>query len=93
MPPITAPEGNPAMAAGPRDMPPCAGHIVGRVLLRHGIAIDVETAQLVADAVHAALQAAPPSPPRRAGGMFLPAAVSRSSDPAHWWHKGGQPGA
>jgi len=36
------------------------------VLLRRNIAIDAETAQLVADAVQAALQpAAPSQPPRR----------------------------
>jgi hypothetical protein len=36
------------------------------VLLRRNIAIDAETAQLVADAVQAALQPAAPSrPPRR----------------------------
>ncbi len=43
-----------------------AGQVVRRVLLRRNIAIDAETAQLVAAAVHAALQASPPSrPPRR----------------------------
>jgi hypothetical protein len=35
------------------------------VLLRRNIAIDPETAQLVADAVQAALQAAAPSRPSR----------------------------
>ena len=65
MQPMTAPGRIPAMAADPRDVPPHAGHIVRRVLLRRGIAIDTETAQLVADAVRAALQAAPPASPRR----------------------------
>jgi hypothetical protein len=54
------------MAAGPQDAPRHAGQVVRRVLLRRNIAIDAETAQLVADAVQAALQPATPSrPPRR----------------------------
>jgi hypothetical protein len=54
------------MAAGPQDAPRHAGKVVRRVLLRRNIAIDAETAQLVADAVQAALQPAAPSrPPRR----------------------------
>jgi hypothetical protein len=54
------------MAAGPQDAPRHAGQVVRRVLLRRNIAIDPETAQLVADAVQAALQPAAPSrPPRR----------------------------
>jgi len=54
------------MADGPRDAPRHAGHVVRRVLLRRSIAIDAETAQLVADAVQAVLQAGAPSrPPRR----------------------------
>ena len=54
------------MAADPRDAPRHAGQVVRRVLLRRNIAIDAETAQLVADAVQAALQPAAPSrPPRR----------------------------
>ena len=54
------------MAEGPRDAPRHAGHVVRRVLLRRNIAIDAETAQLVAAAVQAALQpAAHPRPPRR----------------------------
>ena len=54
------------MAADPQDAPRHAGQVVRRVLLRHNIAIDAETAQLVADAVQAALQPAAPSrPPRR----------------------------
>ena len=47
-------------AAGPRDAPPHAGQVVRRVLLRRNIVIDAETAQLVAAAVQAALQADAP---------------------------------
>jgi hypothetical protein len=40
--------------------------LVLRVLLRRGIALDQETAQLVVETVQAALQAGPPTrPPRR----------------------------
>jgi hypothetical protein len=54
------------MAAGPQDAPRHAGQVVRRVLLRRNIVIDAETAQLVADAVQAALRPAAPSrPPRR----------------------------
>jgi hypothetical protein len=54
------------MADSPQDQSPHAGQIVRRVLLRRNIAIDPETAQLVAAAVQAALQAGKPSqPPRR----------------------------
>jgi hypothetical protein len=54
------------MAADPRDATRHAGQVVRRVLLRRNIAIDAETAQLVADAVQAALRPATPSrPPRR----------------------------
>ena len=54
------------MAAGPQDAPRHAGQVVRRVLLRRNIAIDPETAQLVADAVQAVLHAdAPSRPPRR----------------------------
>ena len=54
------------MAAGLQDAPRHAGQVVRRVLLRRSIAIDAETAQLVADAVQAVLQPAPPSrTPRR----------------------------
>jgi len=45
------------LAAGPQDAPRHAGRVVRRVLLRRNIAIDAETAQLVAAAVQAALQA------------------------------------
>jgi hypothetical protein len=54
------------MAADLQDTPRHAGQVVRRVLLRCNIAIDAETAQLVAAAVQAALQpAAPSGPPRR----------------------------
>lgn len=64
------------MAADPQDAPRHAGQVVRRVLLRRNIAVDAETAQLVADAVRAALQpaAAPSRPPRR--GPRGPAAGS-----------------
>jgi hypothetical protein len=53
-------------AIGPHDVPPHAGQVVRRVLLRRNIVIDAETAQLVAAAVQAALRADTPSrPPRR----------------------------
>ena len=61
------------MAAGLQNAPRHAGQVVRRVLLRRNIAIDPETAQLVAAAVQAALQAGRPSrPPRR--GPRVPAA-------------------
>ena len=61
------------MADGLQDAPRHAGQVVRRVLLRRNIAIDAETAQLVADAVQAALRADTPSrPPRR--GPRVPAA-------------------
>ena len=54
------------MADGLQDAPRHAGQVVRRVLLRRNIAVDAETAQLVADAVQAALRAdAPSRPPRR----------------------------
>jgi hypothetical protein len=54
------------MADRPQDATRHAGQVVRRVLLRRNIAIDPETAQLVAAAVQAALQPAMPSrPPRR----------------------------
>jgi hypothetical protein len=45
------------MADGLQDAPRHAGQVVRRVLLRRNIAIHAETAQLVADAVQAALRA------------------------------------
>ncbi len=60
------------MADGLQDASRHAGQVVRRVLLRRSIVIDAETAQLVADAVQAALQAGTPSrPPRR--GPRVPA--------------------
>ena len=55
------------MADRPQDAPRHAGQVVRRVLLRRNIAIDAETAQLVAAAVQAALQAGKPPPPPRRG--------------------------
>ncbi len=61
------------MADGLQDAPRHAGQVVRRVLLRRNIAVDAETAQLVADAVQAVLRADPPSrPPRR--GPRIPVA-------------------
>ena len=54
----------------PQDPSPHAGQVVRRVLLRRNIAIDAETAQLVADAVQDALQAGTP-PGRRAGARVF----------------------
>ena len=51
------------MAAGLQDAPRHAGQVVRRVLLRRNIAVDAETAQLVADAAQAVLQAGAPSRP------------------------------
>jgi hypothetical protein len=57
----------------PYDALPHAGQVVRRVLLRRNIVIDADTAQLVAVAVQAALQAGAPSrPPRQ--GRRVPAA-------------------
>ena len=53
------------MAKRPQDAPRHAGQVVRRVLLRSNIAIDGETAQLVAAAVQAVLQANTPSRPAR----------------------------
>ena len=55
------------MAADPQDAARHARQVVRRVLLRRNIAIDPETAQLVAAAVQAALQAGKPSRPSRRG--------------------------
>ena len=68
------------MADGPKDATRHAGQVVRRVLLRRNIAIDAETAQLVAAAVQAALQPGAPSRrPRRRPRVPAPAA-SRCSD-------------
>ena len=70
------------MAADPQDAPRHAGQVVRRVLLRRNIAIDEETAQIVAAAVQAALQTGAP-PGRRAGArVFPPPTASRCSDMA-----------
>ena len=61
------------MADRPQDAPRYAGHVVRRVLLRHNIAIDTETAQLVANAVQAALRAGAPSRPSRRRRRVPPA--------------------
>ena len=53
------------MADRLQDAPRHTGHVVRRVLLRRNIAIDAETAQLVAAAVQAVLRVGTPSPPRR----------------------------
>jgi len=54
------------MDADPQDPPRHAGQVVRRVLLRRNIAVDPETAQLVAAAVQAVLYADTSShPPRR----------------------------
>ncbi len=54
------------MAADFQHAPRHAGQVVRRVLLRRNVVVDAETAQLVAAAVQAALQAGAPSrPPRR----------------------------
>ena len=62
------------MADGLQDAPRHAEQVVRRVLLRRNIAIDAETAQLVADAVQAALRAGAPSRPRRRRRVPPPAA-------------------
>jgi len=61
------------MADGLQDAPRHAGQVVRRVLLRRNIAIDAETAQLVADAVQAALRTAAPSRPQRRRRRVPPA--------------------
>jgi hypothetical protein len=65
------------MAADSQDVPRHAGQVVRRVLLRRNIAVDAETAQLIAAAVQAALQASAPSRrPRR-----RPRAPAAGSEP------------
>ena len=61
------------MATDPQDPPRHAGRVVRRVLLRRNIAVDTETAQLVAAAVQAVLQAGAPSRPPRRGPRVPPA--------------------
>ena len=64
MPAATGPR---RAAIGSQDAPPHAGQVVRRALLRRNIVIDAETAQLIAAAVQAALQAGAPSRPPRLG--------------------------
>ena len=63
VPDVTQPDATGASpaATGPPGTLPYAGQVVRRVLLRRNIVIDAETAQLVAAAVHAALQTGTPS--------------------------------
>ena len=61
------------MADGLQDASRHAGRVVRRVLLRRNIAIDPETAQLVADAVQAVLRAGTPSRPPRPARRVPPA--------------------
>ena len=70
------------MADGLQDAPRHAGQVVRRVLLRRNIAIDPETAQLVADAVQAALRADAPSRPPRQRRRVPPPTAPLCSDPA-----------
>jgi len=63
---------------GPDGALPRAGQVVRRVLLRRNIVIDTETAQLVAAAVQAALQADAPGSP----GRHLASAIT----PRPFWH-------
>jgi hypothetical protein len=58
---------------GHAPIPPHAGQVVRRVLLRRNIVINPETAQLVAAAVQVALQAGAPSRPPRRGPRGLAA--------------------
>jgi hypothetical protein len=60
------------MANGLQDARRHAGQVVRRVLLRRNIAVDTETAQLVADAVQAVLRTGTPSRPPRLGPRVPP---------------------
>ena len=70
------------MATDPQDAPRHAGQVVRRVLRRRNIAIDAETAQLVAAAAQTALRAVRPPGSRAEGRVFLPPAASGCSDMA-----------
>jgi hypothetical protein len=70
------------MAAEPQDTPRHAGQVVRRVLLCRNIVIDAETAQLVAAAVQAALQAGAPSRRHVADRVFPTPTASRCSNVA-----------
>ena len=61
------------MADRPQDAPRHAGQVVRRVLLRRNIAVDAETAQLVANAVQAVLRAGAPSPAAAPASACFPA--------------------
>ena len=61
----------------PQDAARHAGQVVGRVLLRRNIVTDAETAQLVAAAVQAALQAGTPSPAAASKPACSPADCER----------------
>jgi hypothetical protein len=66
------------MADRPQDPPRHVGQVVRRVLLRRvllrrNIAVDPETAQLVAAAVQAVLRSSTPSRPPRRGPRVPPA--------------------
>ena len=73
------------MADSPQDLPRHAGHVVRRVLLHRNIAVDAETAQLVADAVQAALRASPSRPPRPRWRVPPPAAPPVLTGQAASW--------
>ncbi len=60
------------MADSLQETPRHVGQVVRRVLLRRNIAIDAETALLVAAVVQAALQAGAPSRPPRRGPRVPP---------------------
>ena len=65
------------MAAEPQDAPPHAGRVVRRVLLRRNIAVDAETAQLVADASEP--RSSPLRPPgHRADARAAPPSAAQS---------------
>ena len=70
------------MATDPQDAPRHARQVVRRVLRRRNIAIDAETAQLVAAAAQTALRAVRPPGSRAEGRVFLPPAASGCSDTA-----------
>ena len=69
------------MADGLQDASRHAGQVVRRVLLRRNIAIDAETAQLVANAVQAALRAGTPARSARRRRRVPPLTAPLCSDP------------
>jgi len=75
------------MADGLQDASRHAGQVVRRVLLRRNIAVDAETAQVVADAVQAALQTSAPSRPPRRG----PRGPAADCEPLFWYGTGYPP--